>query len=214
MKQEIVLVGGGGHCAASIDVIEAQGSFDVAGIVDLNHKLNQSVSGYRIIGCDSDLPELVKRYRYFLITIGQLKTADKRKEKFEYLEGLGAEFAVIVSPSGYVTQHCFIDEGTIVMHKAFVGPNVSVGKNCIVNTAAVIEHDTVVGDHCHISTGCVVNGSCRIGDGVFVGSNSVMANNISIADNAVIGAGSVVVSSITDSGIYAGNPVKRLEVNV
>ena len=35
MKEEIILIGGGGHCKSCIDVIEQEGKYQIAGIVDL-----------------------------------------------------------------------------------------------------------------------------------------------------------------------------------
>lgn len=213
MRDEIVLIGGGGNCKACIDVIEEENKFKIAGIVDTKEKLNQKVLNYKIIACDKDLSELAKKYKYFFITIGQIKSADKRIEKFEYLKNLKAEFPVIISPFAYVSKYAFIDEGTAVMHKAFVNADARVGKNCIINTGAVIEHDAKIGSNCHISTGSIINGNCHIGEGTFIGSNSIISNNISIASNTVIGAGSVVIKSINVSGTYVGNPVKKLNRN-
>jgi sugar O-acyltransferase (sialic acid O-acetyltransferase NeuD family) len=208
--RKIILVGGGGHCESCIDVVKAEDKFEIAGIVDTKKKLGKKVLGCEVIACDEDLPKLVKKYKYFLITIGQIKTMNIRKEKFEYLKNLGAKFPVIISPFAYIAKNVSIDEGTIIMHKAIVNVNARVGKNCIVNTAALVEHDVNIGNHCHISTGAVINGSCLIKEGVFIGSNAVIANNLTIAKNTVIGAGSVGVKSISKRGIYVGNPLRRL----
>jgi len=51
----------------------------------------------------------------------------------------------------------------------------------------------------------------RIGDNVSIGSNATILP-VEICDNVVIGAGAVVTKSITQSGIYAGNPASKLEV--
>ncbi|MCM8774156.1 MAG: acetyltransferase [Candidatus Omnitrophica bacterium] len=211
MKKDLILIGGGGHCKACIDVIEAEGKFKIAGIIDVKEKVSQKVLGYPIIGCDEDLDKLVGEYRYFFITLGQIKSANQRIEKFEFLEKYKVEFPVIVSPLAYVSKSAYLGEGTIVMHKAFVNSEAKVGRNCIINTNAIVEHNVDINDHCHISTGSIVNGGSKIGEGVFLGSNSVVVNNIEITKGTIIGAGSVVVSSIYKEGIYVGNPVKRIE---
>ena len=59
MKQKIILVGGGGHCKSCIDVIEQDGTFQIAGIVDVPEKLHQKIFNYEIIATDDDLPQLV-----------------------------------------------------------------------------------------------------------------------------------------------------------
>ena len=46
MSKQIILVGGGGHCKACIDVIEYEGNYKIAGIVDIPEKLHQKILGY------------------------------------------------------------------------------------------------------------------------------------------------------------------------
>jgi len=213
MKENILLVGGGGHCKSCIDVIEVQAKFNIIGIVDKKEKPHQKILDYEIIAGDTELPKFVREKDNFLITIGQIKNSDRRKELFTFLKGLKSKFPVIVSPSAYVSERAFVDEGTIVMHRAFINANAYVGKNCIINTGTIIEHDAKIGDHCHISTGSIINGECNIGEGTFVGSNSVIANNVDIAKEVVIGAGSVVVKSIEKSGVYVGIPAREVSVN-
>lgn len=212
-KENIILIGGGGHCKACIDVIETQGKFSIAGIIDVKEKLHQKVSEYEISGCDEDLPRLIKQYKNYLLTIGQIKTAEKRKTCFDYLKKLGAIFPVIISPSAYVSNKASIGDGTIVMHNVFINSGVDIGSNCIINTGAIIEHDVKIEDNCHISTGAIVNGQCLIGESTFLGSGSTTINNINIKKNTFIGAGSCVVSSITESGSYAGIPARKLSNN-
>lgn len=209
--QEIVLIGGGGHCKACIDVIEAENKYRIAGIVDKKDKVGTKVLGYEVKATDEDAPRLTQEYKLFLITVGQVKTSDKRKTLFELWKKPGAAFATIVSPFAYVSKHTSIGEGTVILHGAYINSGAQVGRNCIINTCCVIEHDSVIGDHCHISMGSIITGGCTIEEGVFVGSNSTVANNLTIAENTVIGAGSVVIDSINESGTYAGNPARKLK---
>lgn len=210
MKEDIILIGGGGHCRACIDVLEAEGRYKVAGIADIKEKKGTSVLGYKIFASDENLPDLVKEYRSFLVTIGQIKSGARRAGLFETLKGLGASFPVVVSPLAYVSKYADIAEGTIVMHRAFVNAAAKIGRNCIINTGAIIEHDAVIEDNCHIATGSVVNGGSYIGEGTLTGSNSVINNNLTIARGTVIGSGAVVAKSIESSGTYVGNPARRL----
>lgn len=209
-KKDLILIGGGGHCKSCIDVIETESLFNIAGIVEVDDKLHQKVLDYKIIASDKDLPNLIHRYKHFLVTIGSTKDPCKRVEKFEDLKKLGAIFPVIISSSAHVSASACVGEGTIVMHKAIVNADADVGKNCIVNNLALIEHDAKIGNHCHISTGSIINGKCNIGDRVFIGSNSVVINNVDIVDDVVVGAGSVVLKSISKAGTYAGNPACRI----
>ncbi|MCK9276311.1 MAG: acetyltransferase [Syntrophales bacterium] len=201
MKEKILLIGGGGHCKSCIDVLEQEDKYQIAGIVDVPEKLRHTVLGYRIIGTDEDLPDLRKDFKNYLITFGQIKSAEKRRILFKDVKRLGGILPVIVSPSAYVSRHAKVEEGTIIMHYAFVNAGARIGKNCIINSKAVIEHDAVIGDNCHISTGAVVNGGVNIGNGTFFGSNSVSKEYLTIGNNSVVGCGVTVIRDIPASSI-------------
>jgi sugar O-acyltransferase (sialic acid O-acetyltransferase NeuD family) len=196
MKEKIILIGGGGHCRACIDVIEQEGRFTIVGIVDVLEKKQHTVLGYSVIGSDADLAELIKTFPNFLITLGHIKSPIRRIELFNDLMQMGAHFPVIQSPLAYVSPRAQVAEGTIVMHHALINAGARVGRNCIINTKTLVEHDAVIEDHCHISTGAVINGGVKIGSGSFFGSNAVCKEYIEIGKNAVIGCGAIIVKNI------------------
>ena len=196
MKENIILIGGGGHCKSCIDVIEMEGRFTIAGIVDVTEKKQHTVLGHSVIGSDADLAELIKTFPNVMITLGQIKSPDRRIELFNKLVQMNACFPVIKSPLAYVSKHAQVAEGTIVMHHSLINAGARIGRNCIINSKALIEHDAVIEDHCHISTGAVVNGGVKIGSGSFFGSKSVCKEYIEIGENAVIGCGAIVVKNI------------------
>ena len=191
-KKSLILVGGGGHCKSCIDVIEQEGKYQIVGIVDLPEKIGQSILGYPIIATDKDLKSLSKKYENFLITLGQIKSAERRKALFSILKKLNVTLPVVISPNAYISPHTSIKEGTIIMHKVVINANAVIGENCIINTKALVEHDTEIGNHCHISTGAIVNGCVKIGDETFFGSGAVSKEDIEIPPNSFIKANSIV----------------------
>lgn len=193
MKDSILLIGGGGHCKSCIDVIEQEGMFRIAGIVDAPEKQGSKVLGYEVLGSDDDLPGLVESCPNVLITLGHVKSPTRRMELFDHLKRLGARFPVIRSSLSYVSPHAQVGEGTIIMHYAVLNAGAEVGRNCIVNTKALIEHDVVVGDNSHVSTGAIVNGGVRIGAGTFIGSNSVFQEYASVPPGSFAKANSLIV---------------------
>lgn len=190
--EEIILVGGGGHCRSVIDVIEAEAKFKVAGIIDKAEYLGEAVLNYKVIGSDRDFQELSREYKYALVTIGQIKTSDLRMKLYERVKNAGFMVPTIVSPRAYVSKYAQLGEGTVIMHDALVNANVVIGKNCIINTKALIEHDSQVGDHCHISTSVTVNGGVHIADSCFIGSNAVTKEGIEINEGSFVKAGQLI----------------------
>lgn len=182
--KNIYLIGGGGHCKSCIDVIEQENKYQIKGIFDLSDNINQSILGYKVIGTDNDIQKYISKENYFLVTMGQIGSPDKR------LNYLKLNLTTIISPRAYISNSSNIGLGTIVMHDVIINANASVGKNCIINSKALIEHDAVVGDNCHISTAAVINGSVSVGNNTFVGSGAITNNNTTIPEKSFIKANS------------------------
>lgn len=202
--QNLILVGGGGHCKSVIDVAESAG-YNILGILDMPEEVGKTVLGYKVVGTDDDIPQYVGKAE-FVITVGFIKNPTIRIRIFDRIKSAGGRLATIVASTARVSKYAEVGEGTVVMHHAFVNAGAKIGRNCIINTFSNIEHDVHVGDQCHISTGTMVNGDCKIGERVFLGSQSVLANGISVGDDIIVGAGALVRKSITTKGIYSGNP--------
>ncbi|MEA3495096.1 MAG: acetyltransferase [Bacteroidota bacterium] len=211
MKKELILIGGGGHCKSCIDVIEKEKKFQIVGILDVELKIGDEVLGYKIIGSDENIYDFSKKYSNFFITVGHIKYVSLRKKLFDKLKELNLKLPVIISPKAVVSEHAVIGEGSIISHNSVINAEAKIGKNNIINTGAIIEHESEIGNHTQISTVAIVNGQCKIGSRCFIGSNVVINNNLEIADDVIIGSGSVVINSIKESGIYVGNPAKRIK---
>lgn len=190
--KNILLIGGGGHCRSCVDVIEQQGQYKIAGIIDKPNELGKNILSYSVIGSDQDLPSLRRQFDYAFVTIGQISTADLRIKLYNMLKQLDFNIPTIISPFAYVSKHAQIAEGTIVMHHALVNACARVGENCIINTKALVEHDALIGNHCHISTNAIINGGVRVLDASFIGSLSTTKQYAQIAEKAFVKAGSLV----------------------
>lgn len=122
--------------------------------------------------------------------------------------------------------------GAVLGDDVFVGPFTEIQSEVIVGSRSRIQSHTficslvTIGEDCFIGHGVMfVNDlflaggpargdknkwkPTRIGHNVSIGSNSTILP-VEICDSVVIGAGSVVTSDIKDSGVYAGNPARRL----
>lgn len=190
--EDIVLIGGGGHCKSVIDVIEEQGKFRIAGIVDRLECVGNKVFDYDVIGTDEELSDLSIEIKHAIISVGQIRSADLRIKLFMKAKNAGFNLPVIVSPRAHVSKHSVIAEGTIVAHDVLINSNVKIGKNCIINTKALIEHDSEIDDNCHISTGTIINGNVKVGCNCFIGSGVITKEGVVIVKNSFVKAGSLV----------------------
>jgi len=187
--KEIILIGGGGHAKAVIDVIEQTDMYIIAGIVDKKELVGSEVLGYKVVGCDDDLAELRKKIPNAIVSVGHIRSNTTRIKLYDKLKELDFALPSIISPLAYIAKGAFVDEGSVVMHHAIVNSGASIGKNSIINTKALIEHDCVVQDHTHISTGAILNGDVTVKESSFVGSGAVVIEG-SVVDGFVK-AGSV-----------------------
>ena len=87
---ELILMGGGGHCRSAIDVIEAEGSHRIMGVLEDPAFQGSDVMGYHIMGTDDALADLVGQGVGVLVTIGQIKTSKIRERAFAAAEKAGA----------------------------------------------------------------------------------------------------------------------------
>jgi acetyltransferase-like isoleucine patch superfamily enzyme len=122
--------------------------------------------------------------------------------------------------------------GCTIGSNSFIGPfceiqkNVTIGSNSKIQSHSFICEFVDIGAQCFIGHGVMfINDlfqsggpaggdqtkwkSTRIGFNVSIGSNATILP-VSICDGVVIGAGSVVTKDITEKGIYAGNPAKKI----
>jgi acetyltransferase-like isoleucine patch superfamily enzyme len=138
---------------------------------------------------------------------------------------------VIFGSNVRVTEPCNLYECTIGSD-CFVGPfveiqkGVIIGSHCKIQSHSFICEMVTIGHHCFIAHGVMfVNDTFKegkpaggdkalwkptlIGNHVSIGSNATILP-VTICDHAVIGAGAVVTKNITEPGMYAGNPAKKI----
>lgn len=191
IKPGIILIGGGGHCLSTIDVIEQENKYLIKGILDPS-LIGKKLLSYPILGDDSMIPSLIADDTFFLITIGQIKSCAVRKNLAKQLEYYNASIATVISPRAYCSKYASIGKGTVVFHDAVINAGAVIGSHCIINTKADIEHGVTINDFCHVSTAAVVNGDVTVGDSSFIGSNAVIAQRIVLAADSIISAGAFI----------------------
>ena len=199
--RNIVLLGAGGHCKSCIEIIESLKKYKIKGIIDKN-KIEDNFMGYKILGSDSELKDVISKNDFGLVCVGQINSPSIRIKLFNLLKNESIEIATVKSKSSIISSNSKIKKGTIVMHNTVINTGVEIGLNCIINTGSIIEHDSIIEDHCHISTGAIVNGNVRIGSGSFIGSGCIIKQGIKIGEKVVVSAGEKIMNDIPSNTIY------------
>jgi sugar O-acyltransferase (sialic acid O-acetyltransferase NeuD family) len=118
--------------------------------------------------------------------------------------------ATIVHPRAWVSPFATVEAGTFVAAQAVLAPGAAVGRCVIVNHGAVVDHDAQVGDFSHVAPHAALGGHARIGRRVLLGAGAKVLSHVRVADDVVIGANAVVHADITEAGVYAGVPARRI----
>jgi sugar O-acyltransferase (sialic acid O-acetyltransferase NeuD family) len=192
----MIIVGAGGHALSCIDVIEQENKYKIVGLIGLEDEVGKIVSGYEVIGTDTELEKILSSCDYAFNAVGQIENPKIRIKIYENLVKIGFSLPTIISTKAYVSSKAKLGNASIIHHGATINSTARVGNNTIINSHALIEHGVKLGDHCHISTGVIINGDVSIGSRTFIGSGSVIKQEISIGTDSFIKMGSVVMKSI------------------
>ena len=203
-KENIILIGAGGHALSCIDVIEQENKYNIHGLVGLKDEVGKKISGYDVIATQDELVNLSKDFRYAFIAIGQIKNVKLRIDLYESVLNTGFKIPSITSPQSYISRTAQIGSGTIIMNGVIINSDVRIGNNCIINSKALIEHGTQVADHCHISTGAILNGDCIVGSKSFIGSGAIVKHGITIKTSSFVNMGQIVTKNSDNLKNLAG----------
>ena len=116
---------------------------------------------------------------------------------------------VFVGPFVEIQSDVVIGNNVRVQSHSFICQYVSVGDDCFIGHSVVFINDLFT-ESGPARGRKELYKTTSLGRNVSLGSNSTILP-VRICDNVVIGAGSVVVKDITESGIYAGNPARKIK---
>lgn len=114
---------------------------------------------------------------------------------------------VFIGPFVEIQGHTHIGKASKVQSHSFICEYVTIGERCFIGHGVMFANDMFregKPNPDRESWGRIV-----VGNDVSIGSGATILA-VTICDGVVIGAGSVVTKSITEKGVYAGNPAKLL----
>ncbi len=116
----------------------------------------------------------------------------------------------VIHPQAIVSPHASLARGCFVAAQAVVAPMARLAFGVIINHGAVVDHDTVVGYFSHLAPGAMLAGGTCVGAGVLIGSGARVLPGVTVCDGVALGPGAVVHRDITEPGLYAGIPARRI----
>ena len=201
--REAVIIGYSGHAYVLIDILLANGYYEIGYCEKMEMNYNPYNLTYLGIEYDEKVNvNLIGKHIFLGIGENQL-----RSKVYNFLSG-EMYLPVIKAPSSSISRTVTIGDATIFMPGSVVNALTTIGFGVICNSSSIVEHNCIIGNFVHIGPGAVIAGNVTVGDQSFIGANSVIRQGIKIGANVIIGAGSVVVTDVPDDSIVYGNPAK------
>jgi len=207
--ENIVLFGGGNQAHYTIDIIEKENKYNIVGIIDSIHEIGSERFGYKILGRQENLKELITKYNILggVISIGDNWS---RFAVYNQIIKIIPDFTFInaIHPSVVIGNTTEIGVGIIAMAGCIFNPKAKIGNFTFFATGAQVEHDNTIHDFSSISAGSITGGHVILGKFSAITLGVTILDRIEIGENTVIGAGSLVIKSLPDNVLAYGNPAK------
>jgi len=205
-RKKIFVFGASGHAKVVIDIIEHQGLYDIAFLVDDDLALKDTdFYDYRVIGGKLELLECRARVCGGIVAIG---SNSARCNVAGWLANNGFSMVSAIHPAAQIGRGVTVNAGSVVMAGAVVNSDTCIGRNVIINTKASVDHDCTICDYVHIAPGATLCGRVSVGASSFICAGVTIIPNLTVGCNAMIGAGSTVIRDVPDGMIMVGSPAK------
>lgn len=203
----ILLFGAGTHVEYCIDIIEREGKYTIAGLIDSQKEIGSSVAGYEILGRQDELPELTKRLG---INTGLITIGDNYSRFLVYREilSLVPEFRFVnaIHPSVIIGKNVSIGMGVVMMAGCIINPNSKIGDFTFFATGAQVEHDNRIMEFASVSAGSITGGKVVIEPFAAITLGVIIADRLTIGENTVVGSGSLVLKDLPPNVLAYGRP--------
>lgn len=207
--KKLVLIGGGNQAHYTIDIIQKENKYNIIGIIDSVHEIGSERFGYKILGRQENLVELIESYN---IEVGIISIGDNWSRYHVYNKIIEQvpkfEFVNAIHPSVVIGNNVTLGKGIVAMAGCIFNPKSVIEDFTFFATGAQVEHDCFVDKFASISAGSITGGFVKIGKYSAITLGVTILDRIEIGENTVVGSGSLVVSSLPNDVLAYGNPAK------
>ena len=207
-KQAILVYGGSGHGKAVIELIQAQGKYQVHGVIDDGLDIEQQVLNVKVIGGATELEELhANEIRLAANAVGGIGDIMSRVRIFNRLAESGYFCPTLIHPTAVVEPSAKLSPGAQVFPLAYIGSNAQIGFGCIINTNAIISHDCIIENYANIAPGAKLAGGVNVGEASLIGMGVTVNLNCQIGKHARIGNSAVIKSDVPEGMVVRAGAI-------
>ena len=209
--QKVVIFGCSGHAKVIVDIIESNQNFELIGFIDNFTPESTKILDHKVIGGESLLPKLMKKYQFNKGVIG-IGDNFLRSKVAKFIKGIAPDFQFVncIHNSANISKYSKLGVGNVVMPGVSINTSSIVSDHCILNTNSSLDHDSHMANFSSLAPNSAVGGNCSIGKYSFVGIGSAIFQGVSIDENCIVGGGSILKKNAISNSIYFGIPAKRV----
>lgn len=169
------------------------------------------INNFKVEGKIKDILEKFNKNIFDEIIIGiGYNHMNLREDLYKYFSKK-IPFGKIIHSSCIVDNTSIVAEGCVLYPNSYIDARVLILSNTIINLSCTISHDSTIESHCFLAPRVAIAGFVKIDKKCFIGINSTIIDSIKIYENVKLGGGTVVIKDIIDSGVYAGNPSRKIK---
>jgi sugar O-acyltransferase (sialic acid O-acetyltransferase NeuD family) len=213
--KKILLFGGGNQVHYTIDIIEKENKYEIAGIIDSVHEIGSDRYGYKVLGRQENLKSIVEEHKIDagIITIGDNWSRSKVYESI--IEQMPSfEFVNAIHPSVIIGKNVDLGFGVVMMAGVIVNPLAKIGNFTFFATGCQIEHDCIIEEFASVSAGSIMGGYVTVGKFSAITLGVTILDRLTIGENSVIGSGSLVLKNVPDNVLAYGNPISKIRARL
>jgi sugar O-acyltransferase (sialic acid O-acetyltransferase NeuD family) len=210
MKERVAIIGAG-ELGKQIQIfLQESYNYQLVGFYDDTLPKGSKINNIEVSGNREDILSDYQSGKFDSLMVAiAYKHMHVRKQLYEKFSGI-IPFTTLIHPSCIISSSAIIGEGSVIYPGCIIDKNVVIGKNVLLNLGVIVSHDSVIGDHSFLAPGVRVSGFVKMEECCFSGTGSIFIDTINICPDVTIGAGSVIINDLTEKGVYAGNPSKKI----
>jgi len=200
-----------GQAKVVLEIIQAEGRYEVVGFVDDNLFGSEiTIRNIPIIGSTSELKSLKKKYDLYGAIVGIGNNAQRRNLGNKIAEA-GLQLINAIHPTVHIDSDVIIGQGNCFCQGVIIVTGTKIG-NCVnIHTGATVDHDNIIEDGANLGPGVHTTGRVKICEDAFLGAGTLVIPDGYVGKGAITGAGTVVIHPVVAHTKVVGVPAKVIE---
>lgn len=210
--KKIVIIGATGLGGKILDSLEMKYEYTVLGFLDSDKEKGTELYGYKILGTELELPDLMKKFDLHGAILA-IEVNWMRKALVKKIYGIvpKIKFLTIIHSNTQIGRNVDIGIGSLIMSGAIINANSTIGAFCVLDTNSSLGHDGNLNDFTSIGSGVCIGGNLVLGKFSAILLGAKIIENITVGEHSIIDAGALIVKNIKRYSVASGNPAKVIK---